>query len=95
MLTITDDRDGSVSLSGRLDASQVSAVEAFFKDRSGPQVLNLINLQYISSAGLSVLIQLHVRLQKAGETLTLRKPSPLVANILRMSRLDLVLRIES
>jgi len=61
---------------------------------NGPLRLDCSELDYISSAGLGVLIELHKRLVAAGQTLTLANLVPRVRNVFMYAGLDRLLNIE-
>lgn len=80
--------DGTVRLSGRFDASQAERAAAALAALDGPAVADCAGLEYISSAGLSVLILTHKRLLGAGHGLRLVNLQPRVRNVLRYAGLD-------
>jgi len=86
--------DGTVFLSGRLDASQVDSADGALMDLTGSSVIDLSSLDYISSAGISVLLRLHKRLSETGATLKLQNPNRRVRTVFQYAGLDTVLWIE-
>ena len=56
----------SILLAGRLDAAQAVKAQTFLDQVEGAIVLDLTNLEYISSAGLGVLLKTHKRLMASG-----------------------------
>jgi anti-sigma B factor antagonist len=94
MLSITTETDGSVSMTGRLDAAQTDAAAKQLRELQGTVTVNLAGLEYISSAGLGLFIGLHQRLSAAGGSLTLVGMSDHVRHIFRLVRLDKVLNIQ-
>ena len=56
MLAIEAGADGRVAMSGRLDASQAATAQAFLDKLNGEVVLDCTALDYLSSAGLGVLL---------------------------------------
>ncbi len=94
MFEIQHLRKGSVKFKGRLDASQADNALEELQKLSGPLTLDLGELEYISSAGLGVIMMTYKRLSEAGESFSLTNMQPRVRNILKYSGLDKVLRIE-
>ena len=94
MLDIKQLDNGDISLTGRFDASQTEKVKAVLEEIESDICLEMSGMEYISSAGLGVLIGVHSRLDKIGKTLTLRHPSKHAMTIFRLSHLDRVLHIE-
>jgi len=83
-----------IKLIGRLDAAQAESATASLKALSGSAVADCSELEYISSAGIGVLIETFKRLRDAGHTLTLAGMSPRIRNVFAYAGLDKVLRIE-
>ena len=94
MLDIRYGDYGAIVLSGRFDASQAGKAEAFLAGVTGAAVLDLKNLQYISSLGLGTLVKTEKRLRGAGGGLTLVNVSPHVRDIFGYAGLDLIFKIE-
>jgi anti-sigma B factor antagonist len=92
MLEIRTPSEGRVALVGRLDAAESERVDQALKGLSGPLVLDCSELDYISSAGLGILIEAHKRLQTAGG-LTLTNLVPRVRNVFAYAGLDRLLHI--
>jgi len=63
--------------------------------RAGPRrlVLDLSNVAYASSDGLSLLLRLHRVMRSAGGSLTVRNPPDLVHEVLEVTRLVTVLEV--
>jgi anti-anti-sigma factor len=85
---------GTVRLSGRLDAAEAERVGDELLAIQGSVRLDCSELDYISSAGIGVLIELFKRLQASGHTMTLVNLLPRVRNIFRYAGLDRLLTIE-
>ncbi len=62
MLSIRVGEDGEIRLSGRFDASQVETGEAHFDMITKSCTVNFSELEYISSAGLGILLGTQKRL---------------------------------
>ena len=86
--------DEKVRLVGRLDAAQADAAEAALRRLTGAAVADFSELDYISSAGLGVILLTYKRLHSSGHTLRLVNLNPRVRNVFGYAGLDRVLRIE-
>jgi anti-sigma B factor antagonist len=71
MLAIDYGPDGVVVVAGRLDAAQAPAAQAFLDRVEGTATLDCTGLDYISSAGLGVLLKTQKRLLATGGKLRL------------------------
>jgi anti-sigma B factor antagonist len=88
MIEIALQENGNVSLIGRLDAAQ-SAVAQDYLDQAGVAFsLDLSGLEYISSAGLGVLLKTHKRLVGAGQGLKLVNVSHHIKDVFKYSGFD-------
>ena len=88
------ERDGVVRLSGRLDASEADGAIEDLKAINGPVTLDCGDLEYISSAGLSVVLVTYKRLLAAGYDLRLVNLQPRVRNIFTYAGLNRILQID-
>ena len=88
MIEVGYGSDRQVVLSGRLDASQAERAQAFLDQVEPPCVLDLGALEYISSAGLGVLLKTHKRLMAAGSGIQLINVNPHINDIFRYSGMD-------
>ena len=71
MFEIRRGANGEVLLSGRLDASQVDRVREALKDQTSSCEVSFEKLDYISSAGMGVLLGIQKRLSGTGQGLIL------------------------
>jgi len=94
MLEIKWNEDGQLQLAGRLDASQEARVRDELNRIAESVVVDFSKLDYISSAGLGVLLSTHLRLSKEGKRLTLRSVNPHIRNILDLSGLAKLFHID-
>lgn len=94
MLDVKLGADGAVVLAGRFDAAQAERVQSFLDGIEQPRVIDCADLEYVSSAGLGVLLRTHKRAIAAGGGLELINVSKHLVDILRYSALDQVFRIE-
>lgn len=95
MFTIEDHGGGVFRLGGRLDASQVESAEATLEGAAGAVTLDLAGLEYIASAGISVVLALYKRLHASGGSLKMTHPTPHVYNVFKYAGLDQVLNIQA
>jgi anti-anti-sigma factor len=95
MLTLDTGPDGAVVVSGRLDAAQAGAAQAFLDGTSGRVVVDCAGLEYISSAGLGVLLKTQKRLMSGGGQLRLTKVNRHIRDIFQYSGFDKILEIEA
>ncbi len=94
MFSVTITGEGEVVLAGRFDASQVETASEVFGKLASTTKVNFERLDYISSAGLGILLQTQKRLSGVGQTLILTKMNKLVRDVFRVARFDLVFTIE-
>ena len=94
MLAIEYGQDGAVVLAGRFDAAQSPAAQAFLDKVEGTVRLDCAELEYISSAGLGVLLKTHKRLLASGGKLRLGGLKPHLRDIFTYSGFDQLFEIE-
>ena len=94
MLTIEIGTHGSIVMTGRLDASQASAAQAFLDRLQGSVTLDCGALDYLSSAGLGVLLKTQKRLLAQSAKLRLTGVSPHIRDIFAYSGFDQIFEIE-
>ncbi|HEX5131316.1 MAG TPA: STAS domain-containing protein [Candidatus Krumholzibacteria bacterium] len=94
MFDIRQGPGGEVLLSGRLDAAQVERVRDVLKDVQGPCVVDFAALDYISSAGMGVLLGAQKRLSGSGQALKLINMNKHIREIFRIAGFDKVFLIE-
>jgi anti-anti-sigma factor len=98
--TVVDVEDGVtvVTLIGELDlagAKDVSACLIGLLDAgTGDVVVDVGELRFVDSTGLSVLVQAHQLARRNRRVLTLRHPTRNVATVLKVTGLDAVFAIE-
>ncbi len=90
-IELTD--DGSVCVEGRLDAAQAVKAQSFLDQVDGQCVLDLAKLEYISSAGLGVLLKTHKRLMGEGSGIKLINVSHHIHDIFQYSGFDKLFEI--
>ena len=94
MFDIRFGENGTVVLDGRLDASQTRKARAFLEEVTESRVVDCKALEYISSAGLGVLLMTQKKLQEAGHGLKLVNVNHHIHDIFHYSGLDRVFKIE-
>ena len=94
MFEIRLNSEGTARLMGRLDASEAERALGVLKTLTGSVTLDCSELEYISSAGLGVLIETHKRLGGDGHELKLINMTSKVRNVLKFAGLDRLLRVE-
>ena len=94
MLAIDFGADGCVVMAGRLDASQAAAAQAFLDGTRGQVVLDCKSLEYLSSAGLGVLLKTQKRLLASAGKLRLTGVSRHLQDIFSYSGFDQIFEIE-
>ena len=88
MFEIGMNESGEVVVSGRLDAAQAEKAQNFLDAVSGPCVVDMNGLDYISSAGLGVLLRTHKRLMGEGQGLELVNVNSHINDIFSYSGFD-------
>jgi anti-sigma B factor antagonist len=94
MLAIEYGQEGAVVLAGRLDAAQSQAAQSFLDKVQGTVVLDCSQLEYISSAGLGVLLKTQKRLMASSGKLQLTGLKPHLRDIFTYSGFDQLFEIE-
>ena len=93
MFEITRDANGTVSLHGRLDASQVENARAVLDQLTGTCEIDFSQLSYIASAGLGLLFGTQKRLLDSGGGLVLINLSPHIREIFQIAGFDHIFKI--
>ncbi len=94
MLQIESVGDQTVRIEGRLDAAQSPHAQAFLDKQSGDIRLDCAKLEYISSAGLGVLLKTQKRLMAGGGKMRLVGVNPHLRDIFMYSGFDQLFEIE-
>jgi anti-anti-sigma factor len=94
MLDVHLNDQGVVVLKGRFDAAQVDAAKAVLDQLRTTTAIDFSGLEYISSAGLGVLVATQRRLRDSGQKLILRNLTGYVRDIFRIARFELIFDIE-
>ena len=95
---VTEDGNiATVHLDGELDMDVTEkAKEVIFPHiDAGKEVhLNLSNVQYMDSSGISVLIESHQKAMELGTKVTLKEISKSVLKVIMMSKLEQILNLD-
>lgn len=94
MLELRVDPAGIVVVKGRLDAAESERALATLAQVLGPLTLECSQLEYISSAGIGVIMQTWKRLDSQGSKLKLVGLIPRVRSVFAYAGLDRVLDIQ-
>jgi anti-sigma B factor antagonist len=94
MLDIKVGEKGEIVLSGRLDASQAVKAETFLAALTESRLVDLADLQYVSSAGLGVLLATQKRLMGTGHALKLVNVRGHVREVLHYAGFEHIFEIE-
>lgn len=94
MLEIELGDDGVIALAGRLDASQSEKAQSFLDSVADASTLDFSNLEYISSAGLGVLLRTQKRLMASGGGLKLINVNNHIMDVFRFSGFDHIFDVQ-
>ena len=94
MLDIQVSEQGTIRLVGRFDASQAELAQATFRAIRASAVADLAELDYISSAGIAIIVETYKRLTDAGHTFRLVNLNPRIRTVFGYAGLDKVMQIE-
>jgi anti-anti-sigma factor len=86
--------EGSIVLVGRFDASQKEQAKHVFDTLEASAVVDFSRLDYISSAGLGVLLSAQKRLAASGNRLKLTNLNHHISEIFRIAGFDRIFEIE-
>ena len=85
-----------IEIEGRLDTTTAPKLESVINECSGSAknlILDLLNLEYISSAGLRVLLSAQKKMQKIG-SMKVKNVSEVVMDVFEMTGFADILEIE-
>jgi anti-sigma B factor antagonist len=94
MFDIRTEPNDTIVLTGRFDASQVEKAKAFFFEVSETRTLDFADLDYISSAGLGVLLATQKKLSESGHALRLVNVNPHIRDVFHFSGFDQIFHID-
>ena len=93
MFSIRSESGDRIRLCGRLDASQADKAREVLDGVTGSCTLDLSELEYISSAGLRVLLETQRRLKDSGHELKLARLQERIRDLFRVAGFDYVFDI--
>ena len=93
MFDIRIDEQNEIWLSGRFDATQVDKAYEIFNQVQSSIIVDFEKLDYISSAGLSVLLKTQKRLKNQGDQLRLRNMNKHIREIFKYAGFDIIFEI--
>jgi anti-sigma B factor antagonist len=94
MLEIKFGEKGEIVMGGRFDAAQAEKAQAFFAGVTESRLVDLGDLQYVSSLGLGVLLAVQKRLMASGHRLKLVNVRGHVREVLHFSGFEHIFEIE-
>jgi anti-sigma B factor antagonist len=94
MFSISVNERGIIVLTGRFDATQVDRAREVFSVLDASAVVDFRDLDYISSAGLGVLLATQQRLKKGGKAIKLVNMNRMVRDVFKIARFDIIFEIE-
>ncbi len=83
-----------ISLSGRFDASQAEKASIVFNNVQESTTLDFKDLEYISSAGLSIILVTQKRLKDNDQEITIKNMNRHIREIFRYAGFDQIIRID-
>ena len=95
MFEIEYGNGGEVLCRGRLDAAQCEKAEAFMSGLEGASTLDFNELEYISSAGLGILLKTQKRLAGSGAGLKIINVNNHIHDVFRYSGFHAIFDIEA
>ena len=94
MLEIKIGKNSELCLTGRFDASQVDKAKSVFSTIDGSKTVDFNDLDYISSAGLGVLLMTQKRLKDMGYQLILKNMNKHIREVFKYAGFDMIFQIE-
>jgi len=95
MFEIDYAENGEIVCSGRLDAAQSAKAEALLGRLDTSQTLDFERLEYISSAGLAILLKTQKRLSGSGAAIKIINVNKHIYDIFRYSGFNAIFEIET
>lgn len=94
MLNIWIDESDIVHMSGRFDAAQGLRAESVLNNLDISLIIDMTDLEYISSLGLGILVNTYKRLNDSGQTITMRNLRKPVKDVFYYTSLNKLFLIE-
>ncbi len=95
MFDIEFGENGNILCSGRLDAAQCAKAQDFMDSIDGSGVLDFAQLEYISSAGLGILLKTQKRLVEIDAGLKIINVNNHIHDVFRYSGFHSIFEIEA
>ncbi len=95
MFEIAYGSDGAIMCTGRLDAAQCAKAQSFMDEIVDNATLNFSDLEYISSAGLGILLKTQKRLAESGAALKIRHVNHHIYDVFRYSGFNSIFDIQA
>ena len=95
MFEIEYGNDGAVLCRGRLDAAQCEKAQGFMDKLEGANTLDFADLEYISSAGLGILLKTQKRLAGSSAGLKIVNVNNHIFDVFRYSGFHAIFDIEA
>jgi anti-sigma B factor antagonist len=95
MFDIQYDDEGKVVCTGRLDAAQCEKGQAFMDEIAESSILDFSQLEYISSAGLGILLKTQKRLAESGAALRIINVNKHIYDVFHYSGFHAIFDIEA
>ena len=86
--------NGEILFSGRLDASQAEKASGVLREITTSKTINFKELEYISSAGLGVLLSSQKRLNASGHGLRLINLNKHIRDVFVLTGFDRIFQVE-
>lgn len=93
MLDISVGENGEIILAGRFDASQTEKARKVFLNLTEAKIVDFSRLDYISSAGLGVLLAAQKKLSEHGQGLRLINVNGHIRDVFHFSGFDQIFEI--
>ena len=94
MFVIDRSADGTIVMTGRFDASQVATAREVLDVVSTSATVDFGRLDYISSAGLGLLLGTQKRLSQSGNSLRLLNMNDHIRELFRIAGFDRIFEID-
>lgn len=95
MFEINYGNDGDIVCTGRLDAAQCEVAQSFMDAVAESRTLNFSALEYISSAGLGILLKTQKRLAESGAALKIINVNHHIHDVFHYSGFHAIFEIEA
>ena len=95
MFDIQYDDEGNIACTGRLDAAQCEKGQAFMDEITKSSTLDFSQLEYISSAGLGILLKTQKRLAESGAALRIINVNNHIHDVFHYSGFHSIFDIEA